>query len=237
MANWCSNFIAIYKTEDSQKAEQELKELYIKIKSLGTPSTVYSDPHYKDYQDWYGMLGIIGGGNLDDIDCRGNIEDVAWNSSTIHCWVENWIKIYTTTAWDPQMEIIDLMLEKYPHLDYKYESEECGNEIYINTDTEGKYFNERYVVDYDLSKVIPGCCDTEYFSRIKLFIDYVTRIGHDLETVTLKGKEPFILKHDDDMPAEDMAFNIVDQINKYLEDTEFKDDCYLSAHKFDEHGS
>ena len=235
MANWCSNFIAIYKTEDSQKAEQELKELYIKIKSLGTPSTVYSEPIYKDYQGWYGMLGIIGGGKLDDMDCRGDIDDVKWNSSTIHCMVESWIKIYTTTAWDPQMEIIDLMLEKYPHLDYKYESEECGNEIYINTDTEGKYLNDRYVVDYDLSSVICGCCDTEYFSHVKPFLDYITKIGHELEGwIPPKGKEPFILKRDADMPAEEAAFDIVDQIIKYLEDA---NDCYLSAHKFDEHGS
>lgn len=239
MANWCSNFIAIYKAEkNSQKAEQELKELYIKIKSLGTPSTVYSDPIYKDYQNWYGMLGIIGGGNLDDMDCRGDIDDVKWNNTTIHCIAERWIKIYTTTAWEPQMDIIDMMLEKYPHLAYVYESEECGNEIYINTDKEGKYLDDRYVVDYDLSKVIPGCCDTEYFSHIRTFSDYVKDIGHELEAVTPpKGKKPFKLKCDVGMPAEEAAFDVVDQIDKYLEGTEFKDDCYISAHKFDEHGS
>ena len=240
MANWCSNFIAIYKTEGSQKAkaEQELKELYIKIKSLGTPSTVYSDPMYKDYQGWYGMLGIIGGGNLDDIDCRGTIEDVTWNVKNLLGFNESWIKLYTTTAWDPQMEIIDLMLEKYPNLRYEYQSEECGNEIYINTDTNGTYLSERYVIDYDLSAL--GCgCDMGYFEKAITFLDYVTKIGHDLEGwVPPKGKIPFKLNCDAAaMPMEKMAFDIVDQIHKFLEDTGFKDDCYISAHKFDEHGS
>lgn len=236
MANWCSNFIAIYKEENSQKAEQELKELYIKIKSLGTPSTVYSDPIYKDYQSWYGMLGVIGGGKLDDIDCRGSIEDVAWNKSNLHGVNESWIKIYTTTAWEPQIEIIDMMLEKYLYLGYEYESEECGNQIYINTDTEGVYLNDRYMIDYDLSVMIAGCCDMEYFSNVTSFFDYVKKIGCELETVTSKGKEPFKLKCSA-LTIEEAAFDVIDQINKYLEDTEFKDNYYISAHKFDEHGS
>jgi len=238
MANWCSNFIAIYKTKNSHKALQELKELYIKIKSLGTPSTVYSDPIYKDYQTWYGMLGVIGGGNLDDIDCRGSIEEVVWNETNLHKLNESWIKLYTTTAWEPQMEIIDMMLEKYPHLHYEYESEECGNEIYINTDTNGTYLSERYVVDYDLSALVSGCCDTGYFENDISFLDYITKIGHDLEGwVPPKGKTSFRLNCPIGIPVEQIAFDIIDQIHKFLEDTGFKDDCYISAHKFDEHGS
>jgi hypothetical protein len=51
------------------------------------------------------------------------------------------------TAWSPLPEVWDKMAEKY-NLSYVYVSEECGMSIYVNTDTLGRFFSDRYILDY-----------------------------------------------------------------------------------------
>ena|GEM_PF-6433852 len=51
------------------------------------------------------------------------------------------------TAWGPLPEVWDLMAEKY-NLSYVYCSEECGCAVYVNTDSEGRFFSDRYILDY-----------------------------------------------------------------------------------------
>jgi hypothetical protein len=51
------------------------------------------------------------------------------------------------TAWSPLPEVYEKFAEKYG-LSFVYIAEECGCEIYVNTDVEGRFFTDRYILDY-----------------------------------------------------------------------------------------
>ena len=77
----------------------------------------------------------------------------------------------TETAWSPHMEVFYRLIgEKYGGaIRMVYRSEECGCGIYINTDAEGRYFPERYVVD---------CCHVgeyhkEYFDSYEDAMEWI----------------------------------------------------------------
>jgi hypothetical protein len=55
----------------------------------------------------------------------------------------------TETAWTPHMDVFKKILgERYGDaIRMVYQSEEPGSGIYINTDSTGKYFPERYMID------------------------------------------------------------------------------------------
>jgi hypothetical protein len=51
------------------------------------------------------------------------------------------------TAWGALPEVWNAMADRYG-LEYVYISEEPGNEVYVNTDTSGRFFTTRYMLDY-----------------------------------------------------------------------------------------
>jgi hypothetical protein len=51
------------------------------------------------------------------------------------------------TAWNPLPEVYEKFAEKYG-LSFVYIADEPGCEIYVNTDIEGKFFTDRYILDY-----------------------------------------------------------------------------------------
>lgn len=54
--------------------------------------------------------------------------------------------ISTATSWTPKPEVWDSILNEYSEIDYVYTSEECGFNIYINTDESREIFEESFVV-------------------------------------------------------------------------------------------
>ena len=84
-----------------------------------------------------------------------------------------YFKIETVSAWMPQVdEFYKLIDEKYDRKVFiVFEAEEMGCEIYYNTDIEGRFFKDRYKVDYHLKQ------DTiKYFERFDDAIDYIKKI-------------------------------------------------------------
>lgn len=84
-----------------------------------------------------------------------------------------YFKIETVSAWTPQVdEFYKLVDEKYDRkISIVFEAEEMGCGIYYNTDIEGRFFKDRYKIDYCLKQ------DTvKYFERFDEAIEYIKRI-------------------------------------------------------------
>lgn len=76
---------------------------------------------------------------------RGNIEDISDIEKLSD--TEDVVTIYYESAWDTMIEGFDYLLRHhYKTLKSETIAEECGNEVYINTDRTGRFFNERYVL-------------------------------------------------------------------------------------------
>lgn len=82
---------------------------------------------------------------------RGSIEDID----------EKAYRIYQSDAWVPHTDIWRVISEKvYENkISYVFKAEECGDDIYVNTDTSGIYFPEKFVCDYEYN----GESDVVYF--------------------------------------------------------------------------
>ncbi|WP_455630543.1 hypothetical protein [Megamonas sp.] len=84
-----------------------------------------------------------------------------------------YFKIETVSAWMPQVdEFYKLIDEKYDrNISIVFEAEEMGCGIYYNTDIEGRFFKDRYKIDYYLKQDI-----VRYFERFDDAIDYIKEI-------------------------------------------------------------
>lgn len=114
------------------------------------------------------------GGSLDQID------EPVFNGKDWH------IYIYMTTRWSPMIDGFNKLLKDYISLKGVYYAEESGCEIYVNTDTEGRFFTVKYCI-YDDDD------GSEYFDSDSEFIKYMKD--------TYKIDIPLVsdLKDDDDI--------------------------------------
>lgn len=241
MANWCYNCIAIYRRNLKGESLRQIQDLYVKLKSFGTAGSVLGEPK-KDSegkyvsQDWYGNLLMMCGIPEKDIECRGSIQGVQWVNDKYKDG--GWIKIETETAWSPQVEdVVGKMLEDYyPDLNYEFIAEEPGCEIYINTDVSGRFFVDRYKIDYDISEIDPKYCDTEYFDKEEDFLDRVKEIMKAFEVgVKKKGLPKFVPETDMSVPDWEQAIKYASQMSTYISihDDTF-DGAYFGAYIFDD---
>lgn len=109
--------------------------------------------------------------DLHKFDERGAITDC--DSSVTYEDNVAYFKIETVSAWMPQVdEFYKLIDEKYDReISLVFEAEEMGCGIYYNTDIEGRFFKDRYKIDYCLKQ------DTvKYFERFDEAINYIKEI-------------------------------------------------------------
>ena len=245
MPNWCNNYIAIYRDDDTQKSKGQLRELYLKLRALldDDNSTINKELKAKDIdKNWYGNILVLYGKNDEDIAYRGTIEEVVWEGAIDEDG--GWIRIQTETAWDPQIEIIKSLIDDYcPNLTFEYVAEEPGCEIYVNTDVSGRFFLERYVINYDFN-AISGYSDDEYLKDETEFLNSAKDILNDFKECVskLSGVPEFKIKDFAEKPfpteAEEAWF-IIEQIKSYIEENisicEDLQACYLNAHEFDKY--
>jgi hypothetical protein len=129
--NWTSNSIAFYQ-EDGGK--DLLEAFYTDIERYQNFADVNGSP-----SNWCGHYLIASKINPDDLSCRGFFTNCELHS--------NHVRIDMETAWSPLPEVYEKFAEKYG-LSFVYIAEECGSEIYVNTDVDGKFFTDRYILDY-----------------------------------------------------------------------------------------
>ena len=235
MANWCSNVFAIYPRNESDLGKAQLKRLFAQLRKL----TQIDYPEGADNHDWYGLLSLMRGKEESEIEARGSIDSIQW--------YDDYIIIATQTAWEPQDDIVMDMLDckECSELEYVFIAEEPGCEIYINTDATGRFFRDRYVLDYDFTEATGTPteggvgCDRDYYSTAESLLTQFHTICDRLHSWSFDhegdGVELFHFKWSDlkGTPEEQCEQNYK-AIKDYLEEHEdlFRS-CYIFYHKFE----
>ena len=157
MANYCSNSIVFF-SKDKTKLSRFLRKVYAAFDSIGS--------------GFYNLMVLHGYKNreiLSVIDKRDSFTHcdtkLAQENDTYSFGVD------VETAWEPHMAMFyKIIREKYNDaIQLVYMAEECGSDLYVNSDKEGIYFRERYMVD---------CCHNgeylkEYFESYPEAIDWI----------------------------------------------------------------
>lgn len=74
-------------------------------------------------------------------------------------------------AWWQDDNFCDWLKELFPSFDITWIGEEPGMVIYCTNDFEGKYFDTKYKIDWEIN----DCGDTEYFSEYEQLIEYIKK--------------------------------------------------------------
>ena len=165
MANYCSNSIVFF-SKDKSKLSRFLRKVYAAFDSIGS--------------GFYNLMVLHGYKNreiLSVIDKRDSFTHcdtkLEQNKDTYS------FKVEVETAWEPHMAMFyKIIREKYSNsIQLVYMAEECGSELYVNSDKEGVYFPERYVVD---------CCHDgeyrkEYFDTYQEAISWIKTEYGDID--------------------------------------------------------
>lgn len=235
MANWCSNMFAIYPKDNSDLGKAQLKRLFAQLRKV----TQIDYPEGTKEHGWYGLLSVMRGKDAEDVYAKGSIEDIQW--------YDDHIFMQTETAWEPQDDVVMDMLDckECSELDFELLAEEGGNEIYINTDTSGRFFSDRYVLDYDLTDATGLVgeggvgVDREYYSTpeslLRQFHTICDRLHSWSYNNSRDGIETFYYKWGDlEGTPEEQCELIYIAIRDYMK--EYDDlfgSCYISYHKFE----
>jgi len=145
MPNWCINKYSFY-TDKEDKGE--LLQLY---KNLEAVMNIPSDVSNGFGLGWLGEVAIKHGLDWEKISCRGEMTNLG--DYEPGDW---YFMLDADTAWSPTDELWETVIEQYEDVYYVYVAEEPGCEIFINTDTEGRFFNETYLIDIGGDIPIPA---------------------------------------------------------------------------------
>lgn len=114
---------------------------------------------------WLGCIVSYLGGNWEKIYCRGQILDYRRIRGLIILEVES--------AWGELSETRAFLASKFPDLQFYYQSEEPGMMVFTTNDKEGKYCQERYILDFsDESR--EGCYYWIYFGTLRSAAQFVS---------------------------------------------------------------
>lgn len=174
MPNWCFNETIFYGDEDTiLKVYNKLNET-TQLRGLRT--------EIKNHFNY--VLEALGVSNDDEFYVRGHI-----SYYELKKFYDKELTLYIQyeTAWNPICETLDKVLEKYaPTLKQVTLADEGGMGIYVNTDTEHKYFTERYWLDMWDSE--DHYNDTRYhdslesaIAEFKMFYEINTEINSEEE--------------------------------------------------------
>ena len=141
-----SAFMSVY----FEGERRELKSLYGKMKRLQERKKPLVENGFYNPKQCLGNLVTRLGANWHEIYCRGE-----WSELKL---TDNYLYFFTETAWQPPLELLELIQKVYPSLMYYYSSEGDDWDAYLTNDIEGRYFSSRYIVDCEP--------DIEYFDTI-----------------------------------------------------------------------
>lgn len=131
MPNWC---FTSYKFVGDK---EEIADLYNKLQSLNDmPEPLVENGFGKLF---LGCVVNHFGGDWNKIYCRGEID-------YMELCGDNMLQLSTMTAWGDMPEVWNFVCKNYPSIEYYYLAEEGGMGYYVNSDTTGEYFPEKYYV-------------------------------------------------------------------------------------------
>lgn len=170
MPNWCMTNYAVYPRKKENL--NELLRFYIDMSKGANNSFGGSDQVDPDHEGWFGNLFIAAGykvhdGELRDYNLRGFNTEVELRDAE----TDPHVAIFVEMAWSPEYRgMWDMLSEKYPGLGFVMEAEEPGCEVYVNTDTTGDFFPEKWRIEYEYhnytdesGKEVEGASESLYF--------------------------------------------------------------------------
>lgn len=156
MPNWCNT---AYKFMGEAN---EISDLHKKLKELEEmPEPIVKNGFGKLF------LGCVinhFGGDWNKIYCRGEID-------YMELCGENMLQLSTTTAWSDMPKVWDFVCQKYPSIKYYYLAEEPGCVYFINSDSTGEYFPEKYLIDDCVNGQEYANDDEELFEEMAKLLD------------------------------------------------------------------
>jgi hypothetical protein len=166
MPNWCINNILF--SGDRQNVAKLYEDWDTAIKTIAEGD-----------DGWLGRLLIYKGIDPAKIYCRGFADCLELQ--------DNGLFVITSDAWLPMFVFYDYVADLYG-LQYVLMAEEPGNGIYINTDIEGRFFPERYIVEIvsddaslykedSLINILRELSDERYFASFEPIAKYLTPYG------------------------------------------------------------
>lgn len=215
MPNWCSNRFIIFGNKD------EVLKCYLNWCSYLSEKPPFKPIENSWKNNWIGNLFRGEGWSEEEIhtgavQCRGGVEYLELQGDD-EDGEDMRICLDTETAWNPNYDdMIELIGRNYNSLDLVMVSEEPGCEIYINTDTDGKFFTDKYMIEGHVTSVYD---EYEYFTACDED-DFVKRVNE------LTGKS---FKSVSEVFACDEDFSeLAREANHLGKD----DECYLSVHEY-----
>lgn len=168
MANICETTIAFFTTDTIET----LTEFRNMLTNIQTDNITFTHKYISEKLD----LGLT---NLEYGDIM-DIGEIEYSETGIG------FKVWQNDKWSPQLDLWDALIEKFftnddgcRLVDYVYEAEEPGCEIYINTDEGGDFFPDLYKIEAHIPKELFGntdCYYSEYFEDTSSLIDHLEEI-------------------------------------------------------------
>ena len=144
----------------------EMRSLYGKMWRLQERKESLVANCFYDQKRWLGNLVTRLGGDWREVYCKGT-----WSDLTL---TRDYVFFSTETAWQPPLELLGLIREVYPSLQFYFSAEGDGWDAYLTNDREGRFFTARYVLDMEP--------DIEYFDTIgEACAHLAARIGKPVE--------------------------------------------------------
>ena len=171
--------------------KRELRSLYGKMKRLQERKEPLVENSFYYPKQWLGNLVVRLGKDWREVFCRGT-----WSSLKLY---SDHLYFFTETAWNPPIELLELIRQRYPSLKYYY-SAEGDEDLQFTNDVEGRYFTARYIVDAEP--------DMDYFDTIEEACQHLqVCIGRPVEP-TWDGLCKAAEDWNDDNPDADWQINI-----------------------------
>ncbi len=157
MANYCSNSIVFF-SKDKTKISRFLRKVYAAFDSIGS--------------GFYNLMVLHGYKNREILSVIDKRDSFTYCDTKLEQDKDTFsFRVDVETAWEPHMAMFyRIIREKYNNaIQLVYMAEECGSELYVNSDKEVIYLPERYMVD---------CChngeyNKEYFKTYPEAISWI----------------------------------------------------------------
>lgn len=183
MANICSNAVAIVGPHDDLA---DIKEKIDRVLAKGFVGLICVLEEYGFTEE-----EINGAYHRGELDGEAKIKDEGTpNEHLLICY---------QSAWCPCNEVWHLILgEYYPRCVCYFLAEECGCEIYINTDPTGRYFPERFFLDgYDNStgSFLPdfdGASAVDEEDALRLINGWLKWNGHEVAFESIRSAQEYV---------------------------------------------
>lgn len=200
MPNWCSTVYRFY--SDTEEGTKQLEQFYERLEKAIEPKRRRA--LVSDFGDgWLGNVILetcphyLKFTSSDSINCEYNGEGIRFRGSIVDIRLDadsKTLDVETETAWEPMPGIWDMILAEcgYTDIKYVYQAEEPSCELYINTDTEGRFFSDRYHVEVYVHDDF-YCNEVCYLSSEEELLEFENQLIADLREEYKKNPDRYYL--------------------------------------------